>query len=53
MASDEIILQVTPTYDYQTQTLDYSVESSLDLDNIKDFIENGINGNPSKCKNLV
>ena len=48
--SDEIILQVTPTYDYQTQTLDYSVESSLDLDNIKDFIKNGINGNPLNAK---
>jgi len=48
--SEEIILQVTPTYDYQTQTLDYSVESSLDLDNIKDFIKNGINGNPLNAK---
>jgi hypothetical protein len=48
--SNGINLQVTPTYDYETKTLDYSVKSSLDLENIKDFIENGINGNPLNSK---
>ena len=44
--SNRINLQITPTYDDETKTLDYSIQSSLDLENIKDFIENGINGNP-------
>ncbi len=48
--SDEITLQITPTYDYQNQTLDYSLHSSLDLENIRDFIKNGINGNPLNAK---
>ena len=48
--SNGINLQITPTYDDETKTLDYSIQSSLDLENIKDFIENGINGNPLNSK---
>ena len=48
--SSEIVHQITPTYDYVTQTLDYSLVSALDLENIKDFIQNGINGNPLNAK---
>ena len=48
--SSEIIHQVTPTYDYTNKTLDYSLVSALDLENIKDFIQSGINGNPLNAK---
>jgi hypothetical protein len=48
--SSEIVHQITPAYDYVTQTLDYSLVSALDLENIKDFIQNGINGNPLNAK---
>ena len=47
---EEIKLQVTPTYDYANKTLDYSLTSSLDLENILDFIENGVGGNPLNAK---
>ena len=48
--SDEINLQITPTYDFTSKTLDYSLVGSLDLENIHDFISNGINGNPVFAK---
>jgi hypothetical protein len=48
--SEEIKLQITPTYDYTNKTLDYSLTSSLDLENIQNFIENSINGNPLNAK---
>ena len=47
---EEIKLQVTPTYDYANKTLDYSLTSSLDLENILDFVEDGIGGNPLNAK---
>tara|TARA_B100001093_G_scaffold440224_1_gene440615 strand:+ start:349 stop:3675 length:3327 start_codon:yes stop_codon:yes gene_type:complete len=48
--AEEIKLQVTPTYDYTNKVLNYSLTSSLDLENIQDFIENGIDGNPLNTK---
>lgn len=48
--SQEISLQITPTYDHDSKILDYSLVGSLDLENIHDFIENGINGNPLSAK---
>jgi len=47
---EEIKLQVAPTYDYANKTLDYSLTSSLDLENILDFVEDGIGGNPLNAK---
>ncbi len=45
--SDSVTLPVYPSYDASTKTLDLSlVGSQLDLENLQDFIENGINGNP-------
>ena len=48
--SSEINIPITPTYNYTTKILDYSLVGSLDLENIQDFIENGINGNPVNAK---
>ncbi|MEL1236864.1 MAG: hypothetical protein VXA61_09340, partial [Candidatus Neomarinimicrobiota bacterium] len=48
--TDTINLQVTPTYNYETKTLDYSLVDNLDFNNVMDFIENGINGNPINTK---
>ena len=50
LGSEEVKLQITPTYHYTDKVLDYSLASSLDLENIQDFIENGINGNPLNAK---
>ena len=42
---------IYPTYDAQTKTLDLSLKGAeLDLENIKEFIENGINGKPIDAK---
>ena len=43
--------EIYPTYDAQTKTLDLSLKGAeLDLENIKEFIENGINGKPIDAK---
>jgi len=45
--TDEIILPLYPTYDANTKTLDYSlIGSELNLENLQNFIENGIDGKP-------
>ena len=45
--SDEIVLPVYPTYDASTKTLNYSlIGSELDLENLQNFIQNGIDGKP-------
>ena len=42
-----ITLPVYPTYEASTKTLNLSLNNSeLNLNNLKDFIRNGINGNP-------
>ena len=42
---------IYPTYDAQTKTLDLSLRGAeLDLENIREFIENGINGKPIDAK---
>ena len=42
---------IYPTYDAQTKTLDLSLKGAeLDLENIREFIENGINGKPIDAK---
>jgi len=45
--SDQIKIPVYPTYDAASKTMDFSINgASLDLENIHNFIENGINGTP-------
>jgi|SaaInlStandDraft_1057018.scaffolds.fasta_scaffold05644_2 hypothetical protein len=45
--SDQIKIPVYPTYDAASKTLDFSINgASLDLENIHNFIENGIDGTP-------
>ena len=42
---------IYPTYDVETKTLDLSLKGAeLDLENIREFIENGINGKPIDAK---
>jgi len=50
VGNTELKIRVTPTFDKTSSTLDYSYAGSLNLTNIKDFIANGINGNPVFAK---
>ena len=45
--TDEIKIPVYPTYNSTTKNLDFSMTgASIDLENLHDFIENGINSKP-------
>ena len=50
VGNTELKIRVTPTFDKTSSTLDYSYAGSLNLTNIKDFVANGINGNPVFAK---
>jgi len=50
VGNTELKIRVTPTFDKTNSTLDYSYAGSLNLTNIKDFVANGINGNPVFAK---
>ena len=47
VGADEIKIPVYPTYNSTTKNLDFSMTgASIDLENLHDFIENGINSKP-------
>jgi hypothetical protein len=49
--STQVALPIYPTYDASTKTLNMSlINSELNVDNIKDFLEKGINENPLDAK---
>ena len=49
--TNEIILPIYPSYDSTTKTLNLSlINSELNVSNIKDFLENGINNNLLNAK---
>ena len=50
VGNTELKIRVTPTFNKATSTLDYSYAGSLNLANIRDFVANGIDGNPVFAK---
>ena len=47
VGSDEVKIPVYPTYDSTSKNLDFTMSgASIDLENLHDFIENGINSTP-------